>query len=161
MRTRNSIAVLGAAIVASTTLLGVGTASAEPQLPSWSGIGNTFGTFGDHSYCRGAVRTGFTAPKGKRGVLRVTFTSLGFTGNNPGWSRNPACRLILTARVTSGNQFNMDHNIPATFGPRRGQKVTRDIVTGSGLIVVGVLSHSRNVPALPQSYGSGFYVLVP
>lgn len=158
---RKCVAILLTGVISALTWVGAGTAAAEPQLPSWSLIGNNYGTFGDNHFCHGALGVGLTAPKGKRGVLRITFTSYGFTGTNPGWKKDPKCRMFVTARITSGNQLLFDHNFPAEFGSRPGQKVTRDIVTGSGLIIVMPWTYSRRAPGVPLSYGSSIFAIVP
>ncbi|WP_330433455.1 enoyl-CoA hydratase [Gordonia sesuvii] len=144
------------------TFLGPGTASAEPQLPRITQYSEDIGTFGDHSYCRGAFRVGMVAPNGKRGVVRLTLTSHGFTGDGASWRRDPNCRFITEITIFSATVVGQQTSIPVAFGPRRGEKVVRDIRTGSGPVSIGVLTYpSHNPVRLQQSFGAAFYTIVP
>ncbi|MYR07695.1 enoyl-CoA hydratase [Gordonia sp. SID5947] len=147
--------------VSAMTLLGAGAAVAQPQLPR-VGYGDNFGMFGDHDFCRGSVNIGLTSPKGKRGVTRVTATSFGFTGDGKGWAKNPRCRVLLMTTHLSANAFYKQTFIPATFGPRRGERVVKDIFTGSGPVQFTIASYARGTAVRsPQSYGTGWVILVP
>ncbi|WP_233752097.1 hypothetical protein, partial [Gordonia mangrovi] len=113
-------------------------------------------------YCHGTLNARLTAPKGKRGVVRVTVTSFGFTGSGTGWKKNPRCTVVIGTSHISAIAFNEEHFFAATFGPRRGVSVSRDIVTGSGLVQFGVIPYTKNSPVRArQGYGVGFFVLVP
>lgn len=158
---RKLVVLLIAASAVAMTLFGVGVGSAQPQLPR-IGYGDNFGMFGDHDFCRGTVNIGLTAPNGKRGVTRLTATSFGFTGNGKGWARNPKCRVLLMTTHLSGNAFYKQTLVPATFGPHRGERVTKDIFTGSGPVQFTIASYARGTTVRsPQSYGTGWLVLVP
>ena len=78
------------------TVAGGGHATAAP-IPQLSTTGNNFGTFGDHSFCRGAVNIGLDAPAGKPGVVRVTARSHGFTGVSMAMRKSP---LVARSRWT-------------------------------------------------------------
>ena len=108
-------------IVGALCMAGVGQASAAP-IPQVSTTGYNFGIFGDHSYCRGAVNATVDAPKGKRGVVRVTVRSHGFTGAGASWKRNPNCRVLFGNYYTSVRGYNLEKWVTATFGPRPGEK---------------------------------------
>lgn len=153
--------VLTSVVALAITWTGAGSSSAQPQLPKFTTIGEDFGTFGDHAYCRGAVNLKMFAPKRKRGVVRVSLTSHGFTGDGSSWTRNPRCRVLLVINQTSGNSFMKQTPILAAFGPRAGQNVTRDIVTGSGVALVSVIPYTVGLPRVAQGNGTGAYVLVP
>lgn len=155
--------VTAAALAVATVLViaGVGQAGAAP-IQHLSTTGNNFGTFGDHSFCRGSINIGLDSPPGKRGVVRVTATSHGFTGNGPSWERNPRCKLLINNVYTGGRGLYRDKWVTATFGPRPGEKKSWDVPTGSGLVVFTVNTHSDAGAVRPlQSYGFGAYLLVP
>ncbi len=155
------IFVVALVLASFATVAGGGHATAAP-IPQLSTTGNNFGTFGDHSFCRGAVNIGLDAPAGKPGVVRVTARSHGFTGDGPGWRKNPRCRVLFATTYTSGRGLNIQKWVRAGFGPRHGESKTWDVHTGSGVVVFGVTAYSTNSPiASPQSYGAGFYLLVP
>lgn len=166
MRTYFRSFVAAAAVAAAMVTGGFATAAPaaaaprEKPIPGIATYGNNFGTFGDHDFCRGSlnIRLGSV----KRGVVRVTLTSFGFTGNGPGWKKNPRCRVLIGVNNSNG-LFNLSEKFfPATFGAKRGDKVTQDVVTGSGLRLLGVSSYAANSPVrLPQAYGAGFYLIVP
>ncbi|MGC4960863.1 enoyl-CoA hydratase [Gordonia sp. DT218] len=157
------IASILAVVVAAAVMacVGAGSATSQPQLPKFSTTGDNFGTFGDHDFCRGTVNLGLTAPKGKHGVVRVTLTSFGFVGNGRGWARRPVCRVLMVATQTSGNSVLKQTPMPAAFGPRRGDRVTRDIVTGPGVALISVIPYTTKLPRISQGNGAGAYVLVP
>lgn len=154
--------VLAVIVVAAGLVLGGGQGSAAPQLPRITVTGDNMGTFGDHSYCRGVLHVGLTAAPSKRGVVRVTLTSSGFTGNGAGWKRNPVCKLLIGTVHTSGIAYAKWNFFNADFGPRRGQRVVHDIRTGSGVVQFQAVSYARNSPVrVMQSYGVSHYMLVP
>lgn len=153
-----ALLVAGVCVLAPVT---AGVSKAAPQqLPRLTTTGNDFGTFGDRNYCRGSVNVGITSPR--RGVLRLTLTSHGFTGSGPRWSRERSCGVLFIATHTSAIAWAKETVIPATFRSRPGQRVVRDIATGSGLVSFAVNPYARNSPVrAPQGYGFGAYVVVP
>ncbi len=166
MRSRFRSFIAATAVAAAAVTGGVvaaapaGAAPPPKDLPRFAFFGENFGMFGDHDFCRGTVHVRLTSPK--RAVTRVTFTSNGFTGNGPGWARNPRCRVLLTFIHTSATAVQKETYVPATFGTRPGEKVTRDIVTGSGLVSVATTAYSTNTPVrLPQAYAISWYTIVP
>lgn len=166
MRTRFRSFIAATAVAAAAVTGGVVTAApagaAPPPrpLPVFSLTGQTVGTFGDHDFCRGSMNVAISSPK--RGVARVTLTSNGFTGNGPGWTRNPKCGLLIGVLETNGLFQIGEKFYPAAFGPRPGEKLSKDIATGSGLRGFSVASYARNTPVrLPQSYGTTVYFIVP
>ncbi|MGC5258161.1 enoyl-CoA hydratase [Gordonia sp. DT218] len=161
---RRLCALLLVAAIVSLSWLGTGTASAEPQLPKIVLSTLNFGTFGDHDYCHGALNVGAVAPRGKSGVVRVTVTSFGFTGNGPGWKRNPKCRFLLYMSQISGSAIaGKEFFYPVGFGPRPGEKVVREIRAGPGPVSMSVATYALDKPVrVPQTYGgSGFLTVVP
>ncbi|GAC00446.1 hypothetical protein GONAM_15_01550 [Gordonia namibiensis NBRC 108229] len=155
------IAVISAVTAVVMCLSGSGDSSAAP-VPELSTTGSDFGTFGDHSFCRGSFRVTLDAPKKTRGLVRVTVHSHGFTGDGPGWKRNPKCRVKLAAIWFSGQAYNAMKYSTATFGPKRGEKHSWDVRTGSGLVSLTVRGYTSNLPVnAPQSVGYGAFILVP
>lgn len=155
------VMVVCLAVVTAASLAGIGHATAAP-IQYLSTTGNNFGTFGNHSFCRGSLHIGLDAPAGKRGIVRVTATSHGFTGNGPSWKRNPHCKLLINNVYTGGRGLYRDKWVTAVFGPRAGEKKSWDVPTGSGLVVFTVNTHADAGAVRPmQSYGFGAYVLVP
>ncbi|MCZ0911259.1 enoyl-CoA hydratase [Gordonia amicalis] len=157
------LAVIAAAsvVVASGGLVGVGQAAAVP-IPHVYGSGSSFATFGDHSFCHGTVNIRADAPPNKRGVVRVTATSAGFTGNGATWKRNPKCRVLFGTLYNGSRGLNMEKWVTGSFGPRRGDKKVWEVRTGSGPASVGVATYSASSPVrLQQGYGTGIYLLVP
>lgn len=118
-------------------------------------------TFGDHDFCRGNVIVSLSTPPGKRGVVRVTYTSSGFTGEGPGWKRNPKCR-VMVGMVQEGPGLNYRERwFPLTFGPSK-QRIVRDVVTGSGFLGLGSAPYAVNAPGhILQGYGGTFWTVVP
>lgn len=149
------------ASAAAVALLGAGQASAAPpQLTRITTTGNDFGLFGDRAYCHGTVNVGLTS--GKRGVVRLTLTSHGFTGSGPAWARDRRCGVLFVATYTSATGFMKETFIPATMQARPGQRVVRDIRTGSGLVEFSVVPYAKRGPVRAlQGYGYGAYVIVP
>ncbi|WP_296389331.1 enoyl-CoA hydratase [Williamsia sp.] len=152
-----------AAAVVTGGLAAAGPASAAPKETPIRGLtiyNSTLATFGDHDFCRGTVAARFTSPK--RGITRLTLTSNGFIGNGAGWKKNPTCRVLVIASQTSATALYRDIFIPAAFGAKRGQTVTRDIRTGSGLAQLAVAPYAANNPVrVPQGSGFTAYLLVP
>lgn len=159
---KRSLCLAVALIVASAGLIvGAGQSDAAPQLPRIGITGDTMGTFGDHSYCRGVLHVGLTAAPSKRGVVRVTLTSSGFIGNGPSWKRKPVCKLLIGTVHTSVEAYAKWNFFNADFGPRRGQKVVQDVRTGSGVVEFLVSTYARNNPIrLRQSVGVSYHMLV-
>ncbi len=159
---RKMCAVVVAVVVGALSLLGAGSAVAEPQLPRIATYTENVGTVGDHDYCRGAFNVGMVAPKGTRGVVRVTLKSFGFTGNGIGWKRNPKCRFLVGLNVSGTRTIGQEIFFPVAFGPRAGEKVVRDVRPGSGPGAVGVGTYAINNPVRVQlSYGTAYYMMVP
>ncbi|NDZ92970.1 enoyl-CoA hydratase [Streptomyces sp. SID6673] len=164
MFTRKIWVLLLALVVAALSLLGAGRVAAEPQLPRIAIYSDNFGTVGDHNNCRGALNVGVIAPKGKRGTIRVTVTSFGFTGDGTGWTRNPKCRFLLRLTQWSAKYpVGKEEFYPVAFGPRRGERFVRELHPGSGIGSFNVATYAINQPVqVPQSYGgSGFLATVP
>ncbi|MGC5258162.1 enoyl-CoA hydratase [Gordonia sp. DT218] len=162
MGLRKICVLLSVMLVGALSWLGVGTAAADRPLPKVSQYSDNIGTFGDHDFCHGAFNVGLSTPTGKRGIVRVTLTSFGFTGNAPGWKRNPKCRFLVNLNHTGSAVFSKDMFVPVAFGPRPGQKVQRDLRTGSGVAWIAVATYAANNPVRAlQSYGSAFYTVVP
>lgn len=140
---------------------GFGQASAAP-IPQVTFTGYNFGTFGDHSYCRGAINvTADTSPK-KRGVVRVTARSHGFTGQGASWKRNPKCRVLLWNVYNSVRGINLEKFVAVSFGSRAGETKVWEIPSGSGPVSLGITAVAANSPVrVPSGYGSTIYMLVP
>lgn len=52
--------------------------------------------------------------------------------------------------------------IRASFGPRRGERVSRLIYTGSGPLNIGVAPYALNSAVrTPQGQGVGYFAIVP
>ena len=159
---------LAMTLIATVALvLGVGSvqespAQAAPQLPRFSPYGEVLGTFGDHAYCRGVLNVGLTPTPGKRGWVRLTLVSTGFTGSGPGWTRNPRCQVLILVTTTSIRGYHLERFFRTSFGPRPGQRFTRDVNTGSGLANVNLTTYSIHGPIRnPQSFGTSHYLVVP
>jgi hypothetical protein len=160
---RKMCAVVVAVVVGALSLLGAGSAVAEPQLDRITIPSDNFGTVGDHASCRGALHVGAIAPKGKRGTVRITVTSYGFVGNGAGWAKNPKCRFLLRLTQWSAKYpLGRETFHPVAFGPKRGEKFVRDLNPGSGVGSFNVASYAINSPVqIPQSYGgTGFVAMV-
>lgn len=155
------VAVAASAIAVVTSVVGVGQASAAP-IPQLQTSGSSFGTFGDHSFCRGVVDVKADAPPNKRGVVRLTAISRGFSGNGATWKRNPRCRVLFGTAYTSVRGLSLEKWATASFGPRPGDKKVWEVPTGSGPASIGITTYSANSPVrVQQGYGTGMYVLVP
>ena len=150
MRSRFRLFVAATAVVAAALTGGVvaaapaGAAPPPKPIPRFSPDGEAMGVVGDHDFCRGVAYADFSAPK--PAVTRVTITSRGFTGNGPGWAKNPRCKVDFSFGYYSAIAFGKSLTLPATFGPRPGEKVTRDIVTGSGLVSMSVVPQPATGP---------------
>ncbi len=162
---RNSLrSFIAATAVAAAAVTGgvvtaapAGAAPPPKPIPRFSIVGETFGMVGDHDFCRGTVRVDFTSPQ--RATTRVTLTSNGFTGDGAGWTRDPICRSQVIMTQIGGRAFYRETPIPVAFGRRAGASVSRDVVTGSGLISVSVGAYTRS--RAPQSSVVGSYLIVP
>ncbi|GAA2060699.1 enoyl-CoA hydratase [Williamsia deligens] len=154
-------AVVAAAVTGGVVASGPAGAAPPPRdLPRFTVLGDNYGMFGDHDFCRGSVNVRLTSPK--RSVTRATITSNGFTGDGPGWAKNPRCRVLIGLNFTSASAYAKEILVPASFGRAPGEKVVRDVVTGSGLVLFGANAYSTNTPVrLPQAYGTNWYILVP
>ncbi|WP_238421725.1 enoyl-CoA hydratase [Gordonia sp. 'Campus'] len=156
------VAICVAVVALFSVLLGAGHASAAP-MQNFSTNGTTFGTFGDHSFCRGAITYKVDAAPNKRGVVRVTATSHGFSGQGPSWVRNPNCRFLFRSAFTSVRGLDLEKWTTGSFGPERGHKKVWEVVTGSGPATVGITTYAVNsavrVPQAPA--GPAFFMLVP
>jgi hypothetical protein len=149
-------AVTGGSVVAAPA----GAAPPPRDVPFFTAIGANFGTFGDHDFCRGSLNVRLSSPK--RGVTRVTLTSFGFTGNGPGWAKNPRCRVLVGISNVAGFVTLNEAFVPATFGPKPGDKAIRDIATGSGprQLVIGTYVPNTAIRT-PQSYGTNVIFVAP
>ena len=166
MRTYFRSLVASAAVAAAVVTGGIATAAPaaaaprEKPIQSFALYGNNFGTFGDHDFCRGSVNFRFTSPK--RGVTRLTLTSNGFTGNGAGWKKNPSCRVLFIVTQTSATSLLRETYVRGAFGVKPGEKVSRDLRTGSGLASISVAPYAVNSPVrVPQGPGGAAYLLVP
>ncbi|SCC61289.1 MULTISPECIES: enoyl-CoA hydratase [unclassified Gordonia (in: high G+C Gram-positive bacteria)] len=150
------------AAVLAGLITGSGEGAAAPELQRISINGDRFATVGNHSFCNGELRVSLTAAPRKPGFVRVGLTSYGFSGQGPSWKRNPVCKLLIGAVHTSAIGYAQWSFFNADFGPKRGQKVVRDIRTGSGVVELQLSSYARNNPIrLRQSLGLSYYMLVP
>lgn len=155
------VALVAIVIAGGVGLVGGGTVAAAP-IPELTTTGKDFGTFGDHSFCHGAVRVTVDAPPRTRGVVRVTARSHGFTGQGQGWKRNPKCRIRFATLYHSASVINGQKWVTAAFGPKPGESKAWEVRTGSGPVSFTVSGYSANLPvAVPQAYGYGAYLLVP
>ncbi len=148
-------------VVASVTV-GAGQADAGP-LQQLNTNGNTFGTFGDHSLCRGAITYRIDSVAKKRGLVKVTATSHGFLGEGAGWKKNPRCRVLFKTEIHSGRGLFLEKWTTGSFGPRAGEKKVWDVLTGSGPGYIGITTYAVNSPVrIPQSpAGPAFFMIVP
>ncbi|MDL9936486.1 enoyl-CoA hydratase [Gordonia sp. ABSL1-1] len=161
---RAILVVISGVLLGAGLTAGAGAGDAAPQqLPRWSNLfTDDFGTFGDHAGCHGALRVGLTGVPHKRGVVRATFTSLGFTGNGAGWRRDPNCRMRVGVAFTGSGGYAVYKLFPASFGRKPGQRVVHDVRTGSGLVVLSAATYQlKSRLPVPQSYGINYYVIVP
>ncbi len=156
------VTLLGVAIAVTAGFAGAGEVSAAP-LPQINTNGDTVGTFGDHSFCRGAVAFRIAAADKKPGVVRITAISRGFLGEGPTWKQNqvhlpyPLC-LHEWPRIGSRE---VDQGLVRTAP---GEKKTWDVVTGSGPATIGLTTYAINTPpvrVLQTPKGSTFFMLVP
>ncbi|MDL9936488.1 enoyl-CoA hydratase [Gordonia sp. ABSL1-1] len=161
---RSLLVMFTAVLVCVGVSMGAGAGAAAPaqQLPKWSGLGDDFGTFGDHANCHGAMHVGLTATPHKRGYVRVTLTSFGFTGEGASWRKDPHCRFLVGHGMNSSRGYAWFAFWPASFGPKRGQRLVHDVHVGSGLALFGVGTYQLHNPVrVPLAYGLNYYVIVP
>lgn len=162
MSKRLAVVLTTIAAVLAGLVAGIGDSTAAPELQRISLNGDRFATVGIHSFCNGELRVNLTAAPRKPGFVRVRLTSHGFTGQGPSWKRNPVCKLLIGAVHTSAIGYAQWSFFNAEFGPKRGQKVVRDIRTGSGVVELQQSSYARNNPIrIRQSLGLSYYMLVP
>ncbi len=164
-RSKSRRLVAGVAVAASAALgigIGGGGANAAPAprpLPHYTSTGDNFGFFGDHDYCRGSVHVTLTSPK--RGVLKATLTSFGFTGNGAGWARNPRCSSLIMLS-NGASLIPQEKFLRATFGRKPGETQSLELRTGSGAVQVMIGAYALNTPVrVLQGYGFGGWVIVP
>lgn len=163
-RFRSFIAATAVAVAAVTGgVVAAAPAGAAPPprpLPTLSIFSDVISTVGDHDFCRGAFRVGLSSPR--RGVTRMTLVSSGFTGNGAGWKRNPRCSFAVGVYNSNGLITLSEKYFTVSFGPRRGDSMTQDIVTGSGLRTLGVGTYAVRTPVrLPQSYPASLTYIAP
>ncbi|MCZ4579399.1 enoyl-CoA hydratase [Gordonia amicalis] len=152
--------IAGVSAIVSTGI-GAGGAAAAP-IPNIALYGHNLATMGDHSLCRGTVNLAIHTPQNKRGVVRVTARSLGFGGDGASWKRNPKCRVLFQTTYTSLRGYALHKWVPATFGPRPGEKTEWDVPTGSGPATIGITTYAVNNPVRTPTGGLvGFHMLVP
>lgn len=144
-RTLTAVALAVCAVAGGVAAAPAGANPPPKPIPRFSPDGEAMGLVGDHDFCRGIAFVDFSAPK--RAVTRVTITSRGFTGNGPGWARNPRCKVDFAFGYYSAIALGKSATLSASFGPRPGEKVTRDIVTGSGLVLASVIPTNPKAPA--------------
>ena len=155
-------AVVSIAVAVMAMLFGAAPARADRPLGNIAIYSPIIATVGDHDHCRGSFDVGLSSKSRKPGVVKVTLTSRGFTGNGRGWTRNPQCRFLIGITALGSRAFYRDYWIPAAFGPRPGQKIVREVMTGSGLSTVAVQTYvSKTTVRTPQSLKTAFYLIVP
>ena len=161
MSRRIAVALTVAVAALTGVIAGPGDVNAAPELQRISVSGNQFATVGNHSFCNGVLHVSLTAAPREPGVVRVSLTSRGFTGQGPSWKRNPVCKLLVGTVHTSAIGYAQWNFFNANFGPRRGQKVVHEVRTGSGVVEFLVSTYARNNPIrLRQSVGVSYYMLV-
>ena len=161
MLLRIAIVLIASALVVSGLISGTGTGAAAPELPRLANNGDQFLTAGNHSFCHGVLHVSLTAAP-KRPGHRVALTSRGFTGQGSSWKRNPVCNLLVGTVHDSAVAYSKWNFFNADFGPKRGQRVVRDIWTGSGVVLFQLATYARNNPVRArQSWGVSYYTLVP
>ncbi|MDL9936485.1 enoyl-CoA hydratase [Gordonia sp. ABSL1-1] len=150
-------------LVGAGLSIGAGAGEAAPrQLLRVTGLGDSFGTYGDHANCHGALNVGLTATPHKPGWVRVMLTSFGFTGEGRSWRKDPNCRILVGHAMDSSLGYGRFDFWPASFGPKRGQRAVHDVRVGSGLALFGIATYQLHNPVrVPQSYGINYYVIVP
>ena len=153
---------LAALIATAATVVGTGNSQSAPLPLPFAVLGDNFGTIGNHSFCRGAINIRLSAPSGKKGVVRVTATSHGFTGDGPGWKRNPICKMVLGTEFISSRGYLVPKYTNASFGPKPGARLVQDVYTGSGPVMIETRTYAPN-SNFKQIYSRGvsYYVLVP
>ncbi|MDL9936487.1 enoyl-CoA hydratase [Gordonia sp. ABSL1-1] len=164
-RRKRSLLVMFTAMLACIGVsMGAGAGEASPLRPLWksTGLSDNFGTVGDHANCRGAMHIDLYATPHKPGYVRVSLTSFGFIGDGPGWRKDPHCRFLVGHAMRSSLGLERWAFWPASFGPKRGQRVMHDVRVGSGLAVFGIGTFQLHNPVrVPLSYGVNYYTIVP
>lgn len=138
-------AVLLLSVLATTALaIGAGAATARPtEAPRLSAYGDEIWTFGNHASCRGTIHVSAKTDPRQPGKLFVTYRPGRFTGDGPGWARNPVCTTRVFANWTIPARYHW--SAPVSAGPRGGTAVTQVLRTGAGLHGIGFAT-----PAVPQ-----------
>lgn len=132
------------AVLAADAGLGAGTASARPaEAPRLAIAGDDIWTVGNHDNCRGPIRVSAKTDPRQPGKLFVTYRPGRFTGDGPGWARNPVCTTRVFANWTIPARYHW--SAPVSAGPRGGKPVTQVLRTGAGLHGIGFAT-----PAVPQ-----------
>lgn len=141
------------AVLATAAGLGAGTASARPaEAPRLAIAGDDIWTVGNHDNCRGPIRVSAKTDPRHPGTVFITYRPGRFTGDGPGWHRNPVCTMRVRANWTF--PATLRPSAPIVAGPRGGKAVTQVLRTGSGLQGMGF---GTAFPHKPVSY----YLLVP
>lgn len=155
-------ALVGTALTVMTVAAGAGEAAAAP-LQQLNTTSTSINTLGDHSFCRGTITYKVESVTKKRGVVRVTATSHGFVGDGVTWKKNPRCRVLFRSGYNSVKGIYLEKWTTGSFGPRRGEKKTWDVMTGSGPASLALATYSSNSPIRVPTTVSGttFLVLVP
>lgn len=132
---------------------GAGVASARPaEAPRLAIAGDDIWTLGNHDNCRGPIRVSVKTDPRQPGRVFATYHPGRFTGDGPGWARNPVCKVRVQANWTFPAMLFASK--PVIAGPRGGAPVTQVLRTGPGLFGMGF---ATPYPHKPVSY----YLLVP
>lgn len=147
--------VLAAAVaVAALFVLTPGSASAGPA-PRIGVLGEDIWVVGSNALCHGAIHVGIDTSPAKHGQATIWLTSRGFTGIEPGWSRNPSCTMNVAIGWFSGVQYRQKV-VPLTVGSRPQAPVRVDLRgVRQGLQLMSFTTH----PDLNK--GVSYYVIIP
>lgn len=146
------VATVAAALVSLVTGTS-GAASARPaEAPRLAIAGDDIWTLGNHDNCRGPIRVSVKTDPRQPGKVFTTYHPGRFTGDGPGWARNPVCKVRVQANWTFPAMLFASK--PVIAGPRGGAPVTQVLRTGPGLFGMGF---ATPYPHKPVSY----YLLVP
>lgn len=171
-KTAVTLAVAASALAATTLATTESPAGAVPvtksagpsvPVPAVYQYSQYFFTLGDHANCRGNVRYSVSAPKGKRGIARITFRSYGFTGDGPAWKKNPRCGLLVSTTKYNASSILDTTYYPIYFGTKP-EVVSRDLRIGSGPAILAtstvLLGSPVRVLTSPLG-GSTAYTTIP
>lgn len=148
-----AVAALLLTMLGAAAGLGAGTAAARPvEAPRLAIAGDDIWTVGNHDNCRGPIRVSAKTDPRQPGKVFVTYRPGQFTGDGPGWRRNPVCTVRAHANWTF--PATIRPSAPIVAGPRGGKAVTQVLRTGSGLQGMGF---GTAFPHKPVSY----YLIVP